>query len=264
MKSIAFFNVKGGVGKTSSAINVAHMLAAIHKNKTLLIDLDPQSNATDFYNRYDVGQWSIENVLTGRGRTKEGIETSVSIKDVILQTDYANLDIVPSRLSLGRVEKELVADISTPQQFRLRTQIQFIQDNYDFVILDCSPSAESLVNTNGLALADMVYVPLKCDKWATRGLNATIEVVKTISTYNYNLKFAGCFFVQWENRNINKAIYDTLKEELNDKMLPVKIRKNKSVEEISYACQPLLFYDKKGKATDDYIELTKLIYDDSQ
>lgn len=259
MKTITFFNVKGGVGKTSSSVTVAHMLASVYNKKTLLIDLDPQSNATAFYNLYDTTEWSVENVLTGKGINKQGLEVNVCITDAIVHTKYNNLDLLPAKLSLGRVEKELVADVKIPQQFRLRTQIQVVKDDYDYVIIDCSPSAESLVNTNGLALADVVYVPLKCDNWATRGINPTLEVIKTISSYNLNLKFGGAFYVQWENRVVNNSIYESLKVELKEKMMDVKIRKCKSVEEMTYACEPLLVYDKKGKATLDYLELTKVI-----
>lgn len=258
MKTIAFFNVKGGVGKTTSSITVAHNLATAFNKRVLIIDLDPQSNTTDFFNCYDK-QFTVANVLSGKGYDENGKETLIKIKDAICKTDFKNLDILPARLDLGRVEKQLVADVSSPQQFRLRKALSDITDDYDFVIIDCSPSAESLVNTNGLAVADAVFVPLKCDKWATRGLNATLEVVDTISEYNTNLVFGGAFFVQWENRNVNKVVYENLKEELDTKMFDIKIRKNKSVEEMTYTNTPLMLYDKKGTATTDYLELTKKI-----
>lgn len=258
MKTITFINVKGGVGKTSSSVTVAHILATLYNKKVLLIDLDPQSNATDFYNLYD-SEYTVEHLLSGRGIDSTGKEIAITAKDVIKSSGYDNLDVIPANLTLGRTEKQLVADVSTPQQFRLKSALAEYDNQYDYCIIDCSPTAESLVNTNGLAMSDLVFVPLKCDKWATRGLNATISVINTISSYNFNLKFGGSFFVQWENRNINKTVYEILKDELKDKMLDIKIRKNKSVEEMTYACEPLLIYDKEGKATDDYIELTKHI-----
>lgn len=259
MKTIAFFNVKGGVGKTTSSITVAHILATVFKKKTLLIDLDPQSNSTDYYNRYD-SDYSVGNVMSGKG-WKEGKEISITAADAILHTEFENLDIIPSNLTLGRLERSLAADVNSPQQFKLKNALKEIESQYDYVVLDMSPSAESLVNTNGLAIADMVFVPLKCDKWATRGLNATIEVINTVSTYNVNLKFGGCFFVQWENRNINKAVYDALHSELSDKLLPHKIRKNKSVEEMTYNGRPLVEYDNMGTSTLDYLDLTQTIID---
>lgn len=247
MKKIAFYNIKGGVGKTSSSITVAHMLAQ-KGFKTLIIDLDAQSNATDFFECYDEDGLTVADVLTGTQAEK-----------VIRPTKYDNLYILPSSLTLGRVEKALISDVSIPQQFRLKTALKSIEDKFDYCIIDCSPAAESLINVNGLTVADEVYVPLKCDKWAVRGLNSTIEVINTISNYNTSLHFAGCFFCQWENRNVNKQVFEYLKKELGDKLLNNRIRKNKSVEEITYEQIALSEYDKKGKATEDYKNLTEII-----
>lgn len=261
MKTFAFYNAKGGVGKTSSAINVAHILSAKFNKRTLLIDLDPQSNATDFYNCYDDTdtQLTVEDLLVGTVERTKGISSAVDPDDVILHTEFEGLDIIPAHLSLGRAEKNLLKETVTPQQFKLANQLRKIQDRYDYCILDCSPSLESLVNVNGLAAADAVFVPLKCDKWASRGLDASLTVIHTVSTYNYNLMFGGCFYVQWEERKINRAAFENLQDTLGDKMLDVKIRKNKCVEEISYMGEPLLVYDPKATATQDYVHLTEKI-----
>ncbi len=261
MKTFAFYNAKGGVGKTSSAINVAYILAALFNKRTLLVDLDPQSNATDFYGCYDDSgtRLSMEDLLVGSVERSHGVATPVTPADVICHTAYERLDVIPAHLSLGRAEKNLLKETVTPQQFKLANQLRLIRDDYDYCILDCSPSLESLVNVNGLAVADAVFVPLKCDKWASRGLDASLTVINTVSTYNYNLRFGGCFYVQWEERKINRFTFEQLQKTLGDKMLDVKIRKNKSVEEITYCEEPLLIYDPKGTATQDYIELTQQI-----
>ena len=261
MKTFAFYNAKGGVGKTSSAVNVAYILAAVHNKRTLLIDLDPQSNATDFYNCYDDSdtQLTVEDLLAGTVERVHGVPTPVTPADVIRHTAFENLDLIPANLSLGRADKNLMRETVTPQQFKLANQLCTIRDQYDYCILDCSPSLESLVNINGLAVADAVFVPLKCDKWASRGLDASLTVINTVSTYNYNLQFGGCFYVQWEERKINRFTFESLQESLGDKMLNIKIRKNKSVEEETYCGEPLLIYDPKGTATLDYLELTQKI-----
>lgn len=253
MKTIAFFNVKGGVGKTSSTINIALALSQIFEKKVLVIDLDAQANTTDYFDRYD-NPYTTENVLTGTGQDGE----KITIKEAITKTAYERIDIVSSRLSLGRCEKALVADITVPQQFRLTGQLKAIQNDYDFCLLDLSPAAESLVNTNGIACADAVYVPLKCDNWAIRGLDATLAVIDTISSYNANLTFGGCFFVQWENRNINKTIYDMLQKQLEEKMLPYRIRKNVKVEECSYT-RNSIFSERHNTAAEDYKNLAAYI-----
>ena len=261
MKTFAFYNAKGGVGKTSSAVNVAYILAAVHNKRTLLIDLDPQSNATDFYNCYDDSdtQLTVEDLLAGTVERIHGVPTPVTPADVIRHTAFENLDLIPANLSLGRAEKNLMRETVTPQQFKLANQLCTIREQYDYCILVCSPSLESLVNINGLAVADAVFVPLKCDKWASRGLDASLTVINTVSTYNYNLQFGGCFYVQWEERKINRFTFESLQESLGDKMLNIKIRKNKSVEEETYCGEPLLIYDPKGTATLDYLELTQKI-----
>lgn len=248
MKTIAFYNIKGGVGKTSSSITVAHILATKCKLKTLIIDLDAQSNATDFFDCYDENQLTVADALLG-----------TPAEQVIRHTKYENLDIMPSILTLGRVEKGLISDVSSPQQFRLKAALDEIKDKYDYCIIDCSPSAESLVNVNGLMAADEVFVPLKCDKWSLRGLDATLQVIKTISTFNTNLKFGGCFFCQWENRNVNKFALKTIQESLGDRLLVNRIRKNKNAEEITFAQIALSDYDKKGTATEDYLEFTRML-----
>lgn len=248
MKTIAFFNVKGGVGKTSTSITVAHILATRCKLKTLIIDLDAQSNATDFFDCYDKDQLTVADALLG-----------TPAEEVIRHTKYENLDIMPSILTLGRVEKGLISDVSAPQQFRLKVALESVMNKYDYCIIDCSPSAESLVNINGLMAADEVYVPLKCDKWSLRGLDATLQIIKTVSGYNSNLKFGSCFFCQWENRNVNKFALETIKESLGKDLLVNRIRKNKDAEEITFAQIALCDYDKKGTATEDYLEFTKML-----
>jgi len=252
MKSIAFYNVKGGVGKTSSSINIAYNLASIYNKRTLLVDLDPQSNATDFFDRYGT-KYTVEDLMTITDK-------QMSAKDVIVHTNYNNLDICPASLTLGRAEKVIMSNPNVPQQKLLSMAFQEIENDYDYCIIDCSPSADSLINTNGLVVADCVYVPLKADKWATRGLDATINVIHTISKYNNsNLTFKGCFTCQWENKIVNNFQYEQLKSDLGSKMLDIKIRKNKSVEEITYAGIPLEIYDTTGKATEDYRNLTEFI-----
>ena len=130
MKTFAFYNAKGGVGKTSSAVNVAYILAAVHNKRTLLIDLDPQSNATDFYNCYDDSdtQLTVEDLLAGTVERVHGVPTPVTPADVIRHTAFENLDLIPANLSLGRAEKNLMRETVTPQQFKLANQLCTIRD----------------------------------------------------------------------------------------------------------------------------------------
>jgi len=246
MKTIAFFNVKGGVGKTTSAINVAYELS-LRGYRVLVVDLDAQSNLSDFFQRCGNTEYTVCDLLS---------TAEIPLDKIAVRTEFSNIDIIPAYLTLGRSEKLLMSDTTIPQQFRLKRHLMQIADRYDFCILDCSPNAENLVNINGLACADFVYVPLKCDKWAMCGLSNTIQVINAVSTYNDKLRFGGTFFVQWESRNINRSVYDMLQEQFGEKLLPQTIRKNKLAEESSYQYVPVKVLDKNSTIAQDYAALT--------
>lgn len=247
MKTIAFYNVKGGVAKTTSAVNVAYDLAATGK-KVLIIDLDAQSNASDFFERCGNTDYTVADLLT---------KPELNIKEAIVHTKYDGLDIIPAYLTLGRAEKLLMSDMTSPQQFRLRQHLRGIEDDYDYCIIDCSPSAENLINVNGLACADAVFVPLKADKWAIAGLENTLQIINTISLYNDRLRFGGAFVVQAERRNIDRDVHTELKKALGDKLLSVTIRKSKYVPEASFTKRPLAL--NKTMVAEDYRQLTALL-----
>ncbi len=264
MITIAFINNKGGVGKTSSTTTISHMISTLHNKKVLLIDLDPQGNCTSLYSNVN-----MIKVLSSMLKGESYSETEYSLEDMLLDstldihkcikhTDYNNLDIIPALLTLSQCEERLKADIKVPQQFRLKMQLAKIQNEYDYCILDCSPSV-SIINVNGLAAADYVYIPCKCDAWSAVGICISNNLIDNVATYNSNLKLGGIFFTQWENKNVNKMTYELLKEFLGDKIIPITIRKNKSIEEMTYMQKPLLEYDKKSPVTEDYMELTNYI-----
>lgn len=248
MKTIAFTNIKGGVAKTTSAVNVAYNLSARGK-RTLIVDLDPQSNSSDFYGRCGNTQYTVSDLLT---------DSKLQLDEITASTDYDNLDIIPAYLTLGRAEKLLISDTATPQQFRLKRYLTALSPYYDYCILDCSPAAESIVNINGLAAADEVYVPLRCDKWAIAGLESSLQVIDTVSSYNDRLTFGGAFFTCWERANINSEVYDLLSKQLGNKLLSVKIRKTVMVTRSTYS-KPLSCFNPRCTAALDYEELTRII-----
>lgn len=248
MKTIAFSNIKGGVGKTTSAINTAYNLSA-HGYRVLLVDLDPQSNCTDFFERYETAKYTVADLLTNG---------NLPIEEIAVPTDYEGLDIIPACFTLGRAEKLLIVDTTTPQQFRLKRYLSQLTDKYDFCILDCSPAAESIVNINGLVAADVVFVPMRCDKWAITGLQSSLQVINTISSYNDKLTFGGAFFTCWEKCNINKDVFELISNELGNKLLPFKIRKTVIATKSTYG-KPLSVLSKKCTAAQDYEALTEYI-----
>lgn len=268
MKVISFLNNKGGVGKTASTATVSHMISAVYNKKVLLIDMDPQGNCSSLFSQINTLDLFV-NLLNdipnySEEKTVEDLllDSELDIHKAIKKTEYNNLDIIPALLTLSECEERLKADIRTPQQFRLKAHLDKIADEYDYCLIDCSPSI-NILNINALVASNEVYIPLKCDAWSATGMCIARKLVKTVSSYNNNLKLAGCFFTVWEGqKNVSKTTYDLISSLLSDLVLPVKISKSKLVEELSYTKIPLLIYDNgktKNKVTQDYLDLTKYI-----
>jgi len=268
MKTIVFLNNKGGVGKTASVTTVAHMLATKYNQRVLQIDLDPQGNTSSLYDDMDIIS-VLRSMLTNSPidnpeKTVEDllINPSVDIHETIKHTKYSNLDIIPALLTLAEAEERLKADIRIPQQFRLKSHLANIQDEYDYCIMDCSPSI-SIININGLTAADAVYIPIRCDAYSAIGMCIAKNLMQTVKTYNHNLTLGGVFFTQWEgHKNVSKTVLELLQAFIPKDLLPMKIRKSVKMEELSFMQQPLLDYDPRVTApvTKDYLALTEYIF----
>ena len=165
-------------------------------------------------------------------------------------------------LPLEEAEELMKADVKTPQQFRLQRHLQAIQNEYDYCIIDSSPSI-SIINVNGLVAADEVYVPLRCDGGSLLGVAIIMNLFEAVSEYNSRLKMGGMFFTQWNGRkNVSKTVYELLSDMFGDYILPIMISSSKNLEESSLVQTPLLAYDtgkNKCKATQDYLALTEFI-----
>lgn len=267
-KTIAFLNIKGGVAKTATVTTVAHMLATIYNKKVLIVDLDAQANTTSMYCPMDENiAERIRRILNNEIYAMENsIATLMSdpnknIYDCIRHTEYSNLDIIPSDLQLTTTENVLKADTMMPQQFRLKAHLQQLKGEYDYILLDCSPSV-GLININGLAAADEVYIPIRADANSIEGLAMAKNLVQTVSTYNPKLKLVGCFFIAWENNLACQFLYDLLEELIPEYLLPIKVGKSKFLSENTILQKPLYELDhgkNKSKATVAYLELTEYI-----
>jgi chromosome partitioning protein len=269
MKTIIFFNNKGGVGKTASVTSVAHMLASQYNKKVLIVDLDPQMNTTSMFNEVNFMKQFFEVYKGEKSGTDKSVEdllldTELDIHECIKKTEYDNLDIIPSYLTLSEAEERMKADVRTPQQFKLKEHLEKIQDEYDYCIIDTSPSV-SIININGLVAADELYVPLRCDGGSLLGAAIVMNLYKVVSRYNSKLKMGGMFFTQWNGRkNVSKSVYNLLNEVFGQYIIPVNIGTSKNVEESSLMQIPLLAYDSgknKSKVTEDYLKLTEYIFE---
>lgn len=270
MKTFAIFNVKGGVGKTSTATTIAHLLATEHNKKVLLVDLDPQSNTTTLFSNEKLDILSlmkkvfIQNDLSALKAFPLTVgdlllDSELDVNTVIQKTDYNNLDILPAFLDLAEIEEQLKADIRTPQQFRLKAHLDKVKDKYDYCIFDLSPSI-NIININGLAMTDYVLTPLRCDLWGIAGYCIAKNLIKTVSSYNPKLKLGGCFFIQWQgNNSISKQMREFMLEVMADRYIDIPIRKCVKVEEMSHEHKALAAYANKATATEDYRKLTNYI-----
>ena len=269
MKTYSIFNVKGGVGKTTSATTIAHLLATEYGKKVLLVDLDPQSNSSSLFSSNQKNILDIIrgvfvqgdlNVLKAFNYTVGALllNPALDVHDVIAHTEYENLDLLPAFLDLAEIEEQLKADIRTPQQFRLKAHLDKVQDEYDYCIIDLSPSI-NIININGLAITDYVFTPLRCDAWGIAGYCIAKNLINTVSSYNPRLKIGACFFVQWSKSSLSQQIQELMSAIMNDKYIDIPIRKCVKVEEMTYEHKALADYAPKATATEDYKRLTEYI-----
>ena len=238
MKKLSILNIKGGVGKTTSTINLASTLAEEGK-KVLIVDIDAQSNSTMLFKAYDIDALSVSDIL---------LDKNINVIDVIKDTDFDNIDILPSNISLAFTEKKILLDVTRNQQNRLKKALEQVEDNYDYCLIDCPPS-------------DEVIVPIKIDKFALDGLGYLLDSIDEVKDeFNPNLKFLGCFITMDNATTVNKEIKKALKELLGEKMFTTNIRQNISVVESTFEQKPLIYYKSKSNASKDYIKLSKEVF----
>ena len=264
MKTIVMINNKGGVGKTNSVTAISHILSQRLNKRVLMVDLDPQMNMTSMF--CDVDFIDLFSNLYNGSMEKAApsvedllMDSGMDVNECILHTKYAGLDMIPAFLTLSEAEERLKADVRTPQQFRLRYHLDKLKDQYDFCIIDTSPSV-SILNINGLAAAQEVFVPLRCDGGSLLGATITKNLIETVRTYNPGLRMGGMFFTQWNGRkNVSKTVYELMEAAFGETLLPYTIRVSKDVEESTLAQVPILDYAPRAAVTGDYIALAEYI-----
>ena len=255
-KIIAVVNQKGGVGKTTTSINLAAALGMLGK-KTLVIDLDPQGNAT-----------------TGVGVDKRGIDASIyevmtfktSITDAIIKTKSNNLSIIPAYLNLAGVEMELIElerkFKDTEKKFnrvtRLREEVNKIKDEYDFILIDCPPSL-GILTTNALAAANSVLIPVQCEYYALEGIMQLINTIMLAQRkVNPNLDIEGVLLTMLSvNTNLGLEVISSIKEFFKERVYDTIIPRLIKLAEAPSHGQTILDYDPKGKGTKAYLNLAK-------
>ncbi|MDT0091754.1 AAA family ATPase [Listeria marthii] len=245
-KVIALANQKGGVGKTTSSVNLSSSLAFLGK-KVLLVDIDPQGNASS---GVGVNKGEIEHCIY------DVLVDDVAIQDVLQKTDLDNLNVIPATIQLAGAEVELVPAIS--REIRLKKAIDSIRDDYDFVIIDCPPSL-GLLTLNALTAADSVLIPVQCEYYALEGLSQLLNTIRIVQKHlNEDLQIEGVLLTMLDARtNLGIQVIEEVKKYFQNKVFSTIIPRNVRLSEAPSHGKPILLYDAKSKGAEVYLELAK-------
>ncbi len=245
-KTVAIANQKGGVGKTTSAVNLSAALGS-KGYKILLADMDPQGNST-----------------SGFGINKKGIEFNsyhmlmgeCAAKDCIIKTEFKNVSIIPSGMDLAGAEIALTE--FEKRESRLKTALALVNEDYDFIFIDCPPSL-GLVTLNALCAADTLLVPIQCEFYALEGLSQLIGTVRTVKRlYNPYLEIEGVLLTMFDGRlNLTQQVVDEVKKCFPKKVYSTAIPRNVRLSEAPGFGMPIMYYDKSSKGAKAYEKLAR-------
>ena len=243
-KIIAITNQKGGVGKTTTAVNLSACLANLGK-KVLMVDLDPQGNGTSGLGIVKKPKMkSVYSVL---------VEDS-DIKKCIAKTQMDNLKVLPSTIELAGAEIELVSMVA--REFILKNALETVKEEYDYIIIDCPPSL-GLLTLNALSASDSILIPIQCEFYALEGLGQLINTVNLIQKkLNPKLEIEGILLTMFDSRrNLSAQVVDEVKKHFKNKVYPIMIPRNVRLSEAPSYGQPITVYDENSKGAESYIKL---------
>ncbi len=244
-KIISVVNQKGGVGKTTTAVNLAAGVGILGK-KVLLIDLDPQGNTTSGYGIAKTVEHSSYSVLTGGS----------AAKDAIIKTQYKNVDIMPTNMDLAGAEIELIG--LQNRESILKNAISVLRDEYDFIFIDCPPSL-GLITINALNASDTFLVPIQCEYFALEGLSQLMQTVRQVKRlYNPFIEIEGVLLTMFDGRlNLTRQVMEEIKKFFGKKLYKTVIPRAVRLSEAPSYGMPIQYYDKRSKGANSYNDLSK-------
>ena len=247
-KTIAIANQKGGVGKTTTSINLSACLAEKGK-KVLVIDTDPQGNTTS---GFGIDKNNLENTIY------DLILGECSISDCIIKNVISNISIVPSNVNLAAAEIELIG--IDRKEYILKKEVDYIKEEYDFIIIDCPPSL-NMLTINAMTTADSVLVPIQCEYYALEGLSQLIHTVNLVKErLNPELDMEGIVFTMYDSRtNLSAQVVENVKSHLNQKIYNTVIPRNIRLAEAPSYGLPINMYDPKSAGSEAYLTLAEEI-----
>ena len=247
-KIISVSNQKGGVGKTTTALNLSACLGILEQ-KVLLIDLDPQANATS-----GIGI-DLKKIT---GSSYQLLEHTEKAENVIIKSNTPNLDIIPSTIDLVAIELELVNHPN--REFMLKKALDTVKENYDYVIIDCAPSL-GLITLNALTASNSVIIPIQCEYFALEGLGKLLNTIKSIQKiHNPNLNIEGLLLTMYDSRlRLSNQVVDEVKIHFSEMVFKTIIQRNVKLGEAPSYGESIIYYDVNSKGATNYLSLAKEI-----
>lgn len=246
MRILNICNLKGGVGKTITAVNMACIMAEVHHKRVLVIDNDKQGNASRFFKRHDYNLPGIAEVLTGKNTAEE----------VIAPTPYNNVSIIPANMKLLLANREIMLDMTRPQQSRLKNALTTILGTFDYCIIDNAPD-ENMSVINALAAGDDVIIPVKADAFSFDGVREMVACIEQVrDNFNPGLKLVGWFLTMYRpQESIGKQVDFIIQAERNGLTGVPELTSvvwSPKVSHTTYTCAPMIFASPLSKVTKQY------------
>ncbi|MDN3643718.1 AAA family ATPase [Lutimonas halocynthiae] len=243
-KIIAIANQKGGVGKTTTTVNLAASLGVLEQ-KVLLVDADPQANATS-----GLGI-EVESVEKG---TYQVLEHTVGAREAIIKTNSPNVDMIPAHIDLVAIEIELVD--KERREYMLKTALDEVKDDYDYIIIDCAPSL-GLITVNALTTADSVIIPIQCEYYALEGLGKLLNTIKSIQKiHNPELEIEGLLLTMYDSRlRLSNQVVAEVKKHFHNMVFKTIIQRNIRLGEAPSFGESIISYDATSRGAVNYINL---------